>query len=225
MQFRDRRDAGRQLADRLATMALQRPIVLAVPNGGVPVGAEVAARLHAPLEVFVAVKLRTPANQELAVGALAEGMGTPLVRRAARDAGLTQRDLETAEAQARETILLRVLKYRGPRPLPKLGGRDVVLVDDGLATGATAQAALMALRSHGPSRLLLAVPVCARSAAAVAGLADEVVRLICPPFFLAVGSWYEDFSATTDADVLKCLAEMGPRQRCGPTQPQPRSRE
>ena len=206
MQFRDRRDAGRQLADRLATMALQRPIVLAVPNGGVPVGAEVAARLHAPLEVFVAVKLRTPANQELAVGALAEGMGTPLVRRAARGAGLTQRDLETAEAQARETILLRVLKYRGPRPLPDLRGRAVILVDDGLATGATAEAALMALRSHGPRRLLLAVPVCARNAAArLAGLADEVLYLACPSAFLAVGCWYEDFSATTDVEVLHCL--------------------
>jgi putative phosphoribosyl transferase len=207
MQFRDRRDAGRQLADRLATVALQRPIVLAVPNGGVLVGAEVASRLHAPLEVFVAVKLRTPANQELAVGALAEGMDTPLVRKAARDAGLTQADLQTAEAQARESILLRVLKYRGPRPLPELRGRDAILVDDGLATGATAEAALRVLRSHGPRRLLLAVPVCApNSAARLAGLADEVLCLVCPPAFLAVGSWYQAFPATTDVEVLQCLA-------------------
>lgn len=212
MDFDDRHDAGRQLAAHLAEMSLTSPLVLALPRGGVPVAYEVAVALDAPLEVVVARKIGAPAQTELGIGAVAEG-GEPIYDEAmlAR-LGLTRDALEETLGREREELDRRVRRYRGGRPLPALGQRDVVVVDDGLATGVTARAALRALRAHEPRRLLLAAPVGAPpSVEALAVEADEVVCLHTPPAFTAVGQWYRDFEQTDDTTVLELLERAGNR--------------
>ena len=210
MRFRDRRDAGERLGARLVDEGLTRPLVLALPRGGVPVAAEVARALGAPLEVFVVRKLGVPWHPELGVGALAEG-GEPLVHEASlRELGLTRDQLEPIIERERAELARRVKRYRGGRALPELRDRDVVVVDDGLATGVSAQAALLALRALGPRRLILAVPVCAPDTAqrlVAEGCADDVVSLQAPAHFYAVGAWYERFDQTSDDEVLALLAD------------------
>jgi putative phosphoribosyl transferase len=206
MRFRDRADAGQQLAERLRGARLVAPIVLGLPRGGIPVAAEVAAALGAPLDVFVARKVGTPGHEELGIGAVAEGLEEPVVSDVARQLGISAADLRTLADRAQDELRRRVALYRGGRSLPPLIGRDVIVVDDGLATGVTAEAALRALRRWRPSRLVLAVPVCARETAArLAGVADEVVCVETPAQFYAVGEWYQDFSQTTDEEVLDLL--------------------
>ncbi len=207
-RFRDRRDAGRQLGERLAGMDLVAPIVLALPRGGVPVAYEVARALDAPLDVFVARKLGAPAHPELGIGAIAEDGGRVVDARSVQVLGVTERQLDEVEALERQELARRVARYRGERSLPDMTGRDVVLVDDGLATGVTAQAALQALRARRPRRLILAVPVCAPDTATrlAAGSADAVVCLQQPEAFRAVGLWYDDFSQTTDREVEELVA-------------------
>lgn len=216
MRFHDRTDAGQRLAAALADMDLRRPIVLALPRGGVPVGAEIAEELGAPLEVFVARKIGAPGRPEYGIGAVAEG-GEPLFDRWAVQAlGIPESGLaELAEAERRE-LDRRVRRYRGGRPLPSLAGRSVVLVDDGLATGVTAEAALLALRAQAatapgqPLRLILAVPVCARDSAARLRSLAEIVCLSRPEDFRAVGLWYEEFGQTSDDEVVTLLARYAP---------------
>lgn len=207
MRFADRHEAGQALADRLEQLDVDDPVVLALPRGGVPVAYEVAVRLDAPLEVVVARKLGAPGQPELGIGAVAEG-GEPIL-----DETLVARlrldDEAIAELVASERAELdrRVRRYRSDRPLPELAGRDVVVVDDGLATGVTARAALGALRGHRPRRLVLAVPVGApASVDALQQEADEVVCLHAPRAFTAVGQWYDDFSQTDDATVVDLLS-------------------
>lgn len=205
--FRDRSDGGRQLARRLGSLGLDSPVVLGLPRGGVPVAAEVAAELGAPLEVFVARKIGMPGHEELGIGAVAEGLDEAVVSDAARQTGVSTLDLQALAQRARGEIERQVSLYRGDRPLPRLTARDVVLVDDGLATGVTAEAALRALRTRRPSRLVLAIPACARETAArLAEMADDVVCVEAPTHFFAVGQWYLDFSPTTDDEVLHLLA-------------------
>ncbi|HXH56534.1 phosphoribosyltransferase [Iamia sp.] len=185
-------------------------VVLALPRGGVPVGFEVATALRAPLDVFVVRKVGAPHQPEMGIGAVAEG-GTEVVdRRLLRAVGVS--DETFAELADRERVELqrRVTRYRGARPLPDVAGRDVVLVDDGLATGVTAEAALLALRAGGPRALHLAVPACAaESAERLRQIADDVVCVTTPSAFRAVGEWYDVFDQTTDDEVTELLERAG----------------
>lgn len=208
-RFRDRREAGRRLAEELPEYA-HRPdvIVLALPRGGVPVGYEVARALGVPLDVFIVRKLGLPWHEELAMGAIASGgvrvLDRDLMRVARVDEQQLQQviDVEQAELERREQ------RYRGDRPFPDLHGRTVILVDDGLATGATMQAAVAALRAEGPTKIVVAVPVAAPSTcAAFRDVADEIVCAVTPEPFRAVGLWYDDFSQTTDDEVHELLED------------------
>ncbi|MFB4287994.1 phosphoribosyltransferase [Nonomuraea sp. ATR24] len=201
--FADRAEAGRLLAERLE---VPEPVVLALPRGGVTVAEPIVRRLGGTLDVLVTRKIGYPPQPELGVGAIAEG-GEPVFDGAllAR-LGLTPGALaEVVEAERRE-LARRVAAYRGDRPLPELAGREVVVADDGLATGATARAALRAVAAARPARVTLAVPVGApETVEAMRREADEVVVLIEPPDFRAVGQWYAHFEQLSDADVLDVL--------------------
>jgi predicted phosphoribosyltransferase len=208
-RFRDRREAGGRLAAHLAAYA-GRPdvVVLALPRGGVPVASEVARALGAPLDVFLVRKLGVPFHRELAMGAIASG-GVRVLNTAILEAlGIP---VEAVDAVAREEeaeLARREREYRGDRAAPDVRGKVVILVDDGLATGATMRAAATALRRLGPARIVVAVPTASAEACAdLAEAADEVVCAETPAPFLAVGAWYEDFSETTDDDVRRLLAQ------------------
>ncbi len=206
MRFRDRAEGGRRLAERLRPLGLVDPVVLALPRGGVPVAAEVAAALDAPFDVFVARKIGAPGQPEYGIGALAEGGAVVANEVAVRAMGLGHETWDRLVALERHELDRRVHRYRGTRALPDLAGREVVLVDDGLATGVTATAALHALRAHRPRRLVLAVPVCApESASRLAAIADDVVSVMAPRDFAAVGQFYETFGQTSDDEVLALL--------------------
>ncbi len=206
MRFVDRGDAGRQLAAMVTDLGLDDPVVLALPRGGVPVAVEVAGALGAPLDVFVTRKVGAPHHEELAIGAVAEGGEGVVDHQALEYLGVSPVEYERLRSAQLIEVERRVRRYRGERPLPDLAGRDVVLVDDGLATGATAEAALRALRHLSPARLVLGVPVCSGAGVErVAGLVDEVVCVMTPPAFSAVGAWYENFDQTTDEEVESML--------------------
>ena len=210
-RFLDRRDAGRQLADRLSAYA-GRPdvLVLALPRGGVPVAYEVAQALHAPLDVVLVRKLGVPGHEELAMGAVASGGIRVLDPDAIRVAHVTSQELDAAtEAEQRE-LDRRTTEYRGDRPFPPIRGRTVILVDDGLATGATMRAAIMALRQDHPARLVVAAPVAPpQTCDEFRTIADDVVCAATPDPFYAVGLWYEDFGQTSDAEVRELLNDGG----------------
>ncbi|QKW48570.1 phosphoribosyltransferase [Streptomyces buecherae] len=210
MLFSDRRAAGRELAAQLADRALHSevasPFVLALPRGGVPVADEVAKVLHAPLDVLVVRKIGPPFNPELGVGALT-GEDPPLYdERALAMLDLTADRLGAQVARARTELHRREDLYRGGRPAPDLRGRTVVLVDDGLATGVTAHAALRAVRRSEPARVVLAAPVCSVEAATALGTeADDVVCAHQPRPFGSVGQWYADFEQVSDDEVIDTL--------------------
>lgn len=207
VKFADRHDAGQRLAGQLTAYEGEDAVVLALPRGGVPVAAEVARALGAELDVIVARKIGAPGRPELGVGAIAEG-GTPILdERSLRLLGLSPPDLEPTIAAEREELARRVARYRGDRALPELENRTVILVDDGLATGVTARAALQALRDRRPRQLVLAVPVSSPDTAeAMTTHADEVVVLHTSEQFVAVGQWYDDFGQTSDDTVMDLLA-------------------
>jgi putative phosphoribosyl transferase len=210
-RFRNRHDAGRRLAARLLPLAAERPVVVGLPRGGVPVAEEIAVALDAVLEVFAVRKVGAPHNPEYGIGAIAED-GTWIVDRGAL-AALEIDDDTLAEILARERAELRrrVETYRGDRAALSLRGRSVIVVDDGVATGVTDTAALRALRRLDPRRLVLAVPVCPPdSAARLRAEADELVCLVEPEQLYGVGQWYADFTQVTDAEVLASLRSAGP---------------
>lgn len=204
--FADRRDAGRRLALRLSALVSERPLVVALPRGGVPVGYEVARALGAPLEVLAVRKLGAPGNPELAMGAIAEHGSAALDAPTARRVGITQDMLDTARQRELAELHRRVERYRVGRAPLDVRGRTVIMVDDGLATGFTALAAVRSLRAAGAARIVVAVPVGARESLALVGAeADEVVCETVPPDLLAVGYWYSDFSPVSDDEVLALL--------------------
>lgn len=207
-QFVDRADAGKRLASELASYANRRDVVvLALPRGGVPVAFEVARQLRAPLDVFVVRKLGVPGHEELAMGAIASG-GTRVVNQdVVRQLGISTSTFE--QVASRETLELsrREREYRGDRPPVPVQGRTVLLVDDGLATGATMMAAIEALRRQDPARIIVAAGVgAADTCATLSGVAEGCVCTLRPPWLDAVGRWYQDFSQTTDAEVRDLLA-------------------
>jgi predicted phosphoribosyltransferase len=207
-EFLDRYEGGRVLAGLLRAYA-HRPdtLVLALPRGGVPVAHEVARELGAPLDVFLVRKLGAPRHEELAMGAIASGGVRVINREVVDELSISREQLDaTAEREACE-LQRRELRYRDGRPPPRVHGRTVILVDDGLATGTTMRAAVAALRQQEPARIVVAVPVGAReSCADLAAEADEVVCAREPEPFYAVGLWYRDFVQTTDDEVRELLA-------------------
>ena len=204
--FRDRRAAGRALAEAVRSLDLEDPVVLALPRGGVPVGFEVALALAAPLDVLVARKIGAPGNPELAIGAIAEG--DVQVLNHAMIAGLlvSHDELEHGLAHARSELAARVERYRrGGEPV-SIEGRTAIVVDDGLATGATARAAVRSLRARGARRVVLAVPVGSSEAVEDLGReADDVVCVLVPETLWAIGFWYLDFGQTSDDEVVELL--------------------
>ena len=207
--FEDRVDAGRQLAERLAPYAEERPVVFALPRGGVPVGAEVSRSLGAPLEVIVSRKLGAPDQPEFGIGAVAPGGVRVLNERAVRALGIEEDYLEMISARELAEAERRLKLFRGDRPYPDLERRTAILVDDGLATGVTARAALLALRRMNPRRLVLAVPVCAlQTAELLRPEADDLICLLAPDNLEAVGLWYRNFEQTSDEEVVRLLEEI-----------------
>jgi predicted phosphoribosyltransferase len=211
--FRDRAEAGRVLAEQLAAYA-DRPdvIVLALPRGGVPVGYEVAEALHAPLDVFLVRKLGVPGHEELAMGAVATGGVRVLNEQVVRALHIPDHVIDAVARWELEELARRERLYRGDRPPPDVRGRTVILVDDGLATGATMLAAVRALRQQQPERIVVAVPIASRDTCDL--LRDEVDDVICaatPDPFYAVGLWYENFEQLTDEEVRELLARASGR--------------
>jgi predicted phosphoribosyltransferase len=215
MRFRDRKDAGRRLGAKLRRYADRGDvIVLALPRGGVPVGAEVARALGAPLDVFLVRKLGVPGHEELAMGAIASGGVRVLNQDVLDQLQIAPRWIDEVAARELAELTRREAAYRDGRRAPDVRGRTVILVDDGLATGASMKAAVAALRKLGPARIVAAVPVGALETCDELGrLADEVVCAESPDPFYAVGSWYADFDQTTDEEVRELLAEAGDRAR------------
>jgi predicted phosphoribosyltransferase len=219
-RFHDRSDAGRRLAARLLSYASLRPLVLALPRGGAQVGYEVARALGAPLDVLVVRKLGVPGHAELAMGAIASGGTRVLNEEILELLHIPQRIVELVATMEAREVERRERLYRDGKPAVELRGRTVLLVDDGLATGATMRAAIRAARRQGASRVIVAVPVAAREACAeLRAEADEVVCSATPEPFVAVGLWYEDFTPTTDEGVRELL-ERAAREEARERAPQ-----
>jgi putative phosphoribosyl transferase len=204
--FVDRVDAGRRLATRLGHLGGEPVVVLGLPRGGVPVAFEVARALDAPLDVIVVRKLGVPFQPELAMGAIGEDGVRVINDEVVRLAGVSEADLARVEARERLELERRAQRFRGDRARHRLEGRTAVIVDDGIATGSTARAACQVARAHGAARVVLAVPVAPPGwTERMAGDADELIALDTPDPFFAIGRFYEDFSQTSDDEVVACL--------------------
>lgn len=206
--FKDRRHAGRELAERLRRLTDGDLMVIGLPRGGVEVGFEVARTLRASLDVIVARKLGAPSQPELGIGAIAPGGIMLLDKRSVRQLRLSREQVYRIAERERAEMERRIKEYRGDNSPPNFSGKSVVIVDDGLATGLTALAAVRSARAAHAERILLAVPVCARETAEqMEGEVDALVCLEQPDPFIAVGIWYEHFGQTSDAQVIELLEE------------------
>ncbi len=210
-RFRDRSQAGRLLAQRLQRYAGRNDvIVLALPRGGVPVAYQVASALKAPLDVFVVRKLGVPGEEELAMGAIASGGVRVLSHELIAELGLTDEDVERVTQRELAELQRRERVFRGARPFPNLAGRVVILVDDGIATGATMRAAIRAVRAHQPAWVSVAAPVGApQTLEALQDEADEIVCLLTPELLMGIGAWYQDFGQLSDDEVIAYLQRAG----------------
>jgi len=220
MRFRDREEAGRMLAEQLREHVGEAPVVLALPRGGVAVGYEIARALDLPLDVMMVRKLGVPWHPELGMGAIAEGGAVYLNRDVLAEAELDAEELKKVITDEAREMERRVQRYRGGHPPTDVKGRTVILVDDGLATGGTARAAVRALRDFGAGRIILAVPVAASQTAEP--LRDEVDVLVAvqePSNLWAIGSWYEDFHQMTDEEVLVLLDQARRNMGVSPASP------
>lgn len=208
MRFRDRTSAGELLGRRLVEMQIPGPhLVLALPRGGVPVGAAVARALGASLDVLVVRKLGFPGQPELAAGAIASGGITVLNRDLLDERGLASPHMRQVMEEETRELARRERAYRGDRPFPILEGRTVILVDDGLATGATMRAAVDAVRTRSPGRVVVAVPVAPwETLRRLEASADQVVALLAPDHFVAIGEWYDRFDQVGDDEVRRVLS-------------------
>lgn len=215
--FNDRRDAGRALAADVRRLELENPLVLGLPRGGIPVAYEVALALGAPLDAIVVRKLGAPNQPELAVGAIASGDIRVLNEELL--AYVDAARLDSIEADERQELERRENAYRGKRPFPDLGGRDVILVDDGVATGATMRAAVEAVRSRDPANVIVAVPTASpRAVESLEAMVDSLICLESPADFYAVGQFYLNFGQTSDDEVRDLLRKAGKRGRVKPRQ-------
>jgi putative phosphoribosyl transferase len=204
--FRNRREAGRAVGERLAEMSFDNVVVLGLPRGGVPVAFEIAQALHAPLDVLLVRKVGVPSQPELAMGAIAEDDVRVVNDRVLRAVGVPDEEFVRVEAAERQELERRALRYRGNRPRVDLAGHTAILVDDGVATGATARAACLVARLHGATRVVFATPVAPPSAVAeLSRDADEVIALETPEAFYAIGQFYDDFGQTGDDEVVLLL--------------------
>ena len=207
--FRDRRDAGRKLAQELLHYAGRSDVsILALPRGGIPVAYEVALALNAPLDVFIVRKLGLPGREELALGAIGSGGVRVLNNDVIRILNIPQEVINIVAQRELQELQRREQSYRGNRPPPDVSGRTVILIDDGLATGASMRAAVTGLRAQHPARIVVAVPTAAREVCdAFEFEVDEMVCLITPEPFYGVGKWYEEFAQIDDEEVRRLLEE------------------
>lgn len=206
MVFADRIEAGQRLAARLGHLRGQPAVVLGLPRGGVPVASQVARALDAPLDVIVVRKVGVPWEPELAMGAVGEGGARVINREVVAAAGVSGDDLEAAVARERAEVDARAARYRARWPRRPLERRTAVVVDDGIATGATARAACQVARAQGAARVVLAVPVAPRGwRGGIGGDADDLVCVETPPEFSAIGQFYARFTQVSDDEVLACL--------------------
>ncbi|HEY5096477.1 MAG TPA: phosphoribosyltransferase [Acidimicrobiales bacterium] len=206
MLFVDRDQAGRLLGARLTQVPVDDPVVLALPRGGVPVGYRVARALHAPLDIVVVRKLGVPRQPELAMGAIGEDGVRVMDDEVVSATGVRRAEVRAVEDRERAELERHVASYRATGPRIPLPGRTAVVVDDGMATGATARAACLVARAQGATRVMMAAPVASRQSVALLGrVADEVIALEEPEPFYAVGQWYLDFQQTSDEQVLRLL--------------------
>ena len=218
LPFRHRGEAGRALAERLAAALQPAPtaknaLVLALPRGGVPVAWPIAQALGLPLDVLIVRKLGVPGQPEFAMGAIASGGLRVMNDEVLRELDISRATVDSVARAESLELVRRERLYRGQRPPPAIAGRTVIVVDDGLATGATMRAAVQALRTQAPARIVVAVPVAAADTAArLRSEADDVVTVATPDPFVAVGCWYRDFEQVDDAEVRRLLAEAAATQ-------------
>lgn len=207
--FKDRRDAGQKLATELSAFAGRSDVVvLALPRGGVPVAFEVALALGAPLDIFIVRKLGLPGHEELAIGAIASGGVRVLNNDIVQTLRIPERVIDRVAQRELQELERRERAYRGDRPMPDVRDRTVILIDDGLATGASMRAAVAGLRALHPAQIVIAVPTAApETCAALEREVDQIVCAMTPEPFYGVGRWYEDFSQTTDEEVRMFLEE------------------